>query len=290
MLASLLFARASSRAVASARRGRQPASVSGIAIDAAPRAFARRPRGARRPVARLLVGLALASIAGVSGAAAKGCAPTHFEAGEIAAAIARSPEANPVLRRGAYIWGGAGKSESGGNLCASNGYNFGVLQLNVMNLPRGTTPSAYMEETLQQQVDTWAAQVGDLSVLTPGYQALDQAMSNDQPIGDMPVTSGMMAACLQFGPSICANDVAALRNGQPCGGAHPININWTLRHPGSATTDGNGQTICSWGGVMKANIETAAAACVKAGAPCAPPRLTDYPLRSEGPRLESVIL
>jgi hypothetical protein len=164
-----------------------------------------------------------------------------------------------------------------------------VLQLSWANLPRGMTPAAYLAQSLQQQVDAWAAQVGNRSVQTPGYRALDEALASGGAIGDTPVTAGMMAACLQFGPSICANDVAALRRGQPCGGARPVNINWVWRRPGAATTDGNGQTICSWGGAISANIETAAAECQKAGAPCAPSRLTDYPLRSEGPTPQTLV-
>ena len=248
-----------------------------------------RATAAARFAATPLVGLALASGAGACEAAPVHCASTRYGAGEIAAAIVASPSAGPELRRNAYIWGGAAKSESGGDLCASNGYNFGVLQLSWANLPRGITPAAYLAQSLQQQVDAWAAQVGNRSVLMPGYRALEAALAIDEPIGATPVTAGMMAACLQFGPTICANDVAALRSGQPCGGAHPVNINWVWRRPGAATTDGNGQTICSWGGAISANIETAAAECLKAGAPCAPSRLTDYPLRSEGPTRETVM-
>ena len=108
---------------------------------------------------------------------------------------------------------------------------------------------------------------GDQS--SAGYQTLASAQSSGQSIGATPVTSGMMAACFQFGPAICNNDVAALQSGQPCGGASPININSVPRNQGSATTDGNGQTICSWGGNIQANINSAAASCTN-GVPCAP--------------------
>jgi len=226
---------------------------------------------------RCLVGLVLASSAAASGAAAKTCAPTNYAAGDIAMAVAASPNVSPVLKSSALTWGGAGRSESGGNLCASNGYSFGVLQLSRGNLPRGVTPAAYMQESLQQQVDTWVDQVGNRSVLSIGYQSLTAALAAGQTIGSTAVTSGMMAACFQFGPSICANDVAALQRGQPCGGAIPVNINRAWGRPGAATTDGNGQTICSWGEVIGANVETAAAACLKPGASCPRSNLTDYP-------------
>jgi hypothetical protein len=215
--------------------------------------------------------LALCSplVAGVLTASAQTCTPTDYSANDIAAAVAASPDANSALKGSSCTWGGAGRSESAGNLCASNGNNFGVLQLNRSNLPPGVTPAAYMAEPLQQQVNTWAAQVGSGNTSSTGYQTLASAQSSGQSIGRTPVTSGMMAACFQFGPAICNNDVAALQSGQPCGGASPININTVPRHQGLATTDGNGQTICSWGGNIQANINSAAASCTN-GVQCAP--------------------
>ena len=219
--------------------------------------------------ARGLIGVMFALVAGVPTASAQTCTPTNYSASDIAAAVAASPDANAALKGSSCTWGGAGRSESAGNLCASNGNNFGVLQLNRSNLPPGVTPAAYMAEPLQQQVNTWAAQVGSGNTSSAGYQTLASAQSSGQSIGATPVTSGMMAACFQFGPAICNNDVAALQSGQPCGGASPININSVPRNQGSATTDGNGQTICSWGGNIQANINSAAASCTN-GVPCAP--------------------
>ena len=210
-------------------------------------------------------------------ATAQSCTPTHYSASDIAAAVAASPNANSILKTSSCTWGGAGRSESAGNLCASNGSNFGVLQLNRSNLPPGVTPAAYEAEPLQQQVDAWAAQVGNSNTASSGYQSLAAAQASGQSIGSTPVTSGMMAACFQFGPAICNNDVAALRSGQPCGGANPVNINNVPRNPGSATTDGNGQTICSWGGNIQANINAAAATCKNGSGDCAPSNLTDFP-------------
>lgn len=219
--------------------------------------------------ARALVGAMLALHAGLRFASAQACNPTSYSASDIAAAVAASPNANSALKSSACTWGGAGRSESQGNLCASNGNNFGVLQLNRGNLPPGVTPAAYMAEPLQQQVNTWAAQVGSGNTSSTGYQTLSSAQASGQSIDGTPVTSGMMAACFQFGPAICNNDVAALQSGQPCGGTSPVNINNVPRNQGSATTDGNGQTICSWGGNIQANINSAAATCTN-GVQCAP--------------------
>jgi len=48
-----------------------------------------------------------------------------------------------------------------------------------------------------------------------------------------------------------------------------VNINSVPQNQGSATTDGNGQTICSWGGNIQTNINAAAATCTN-GVQCAP--------------------
>ena len=218
--------------------------------------------------ARALMGVVFAVLAGCHLASAQTCNPTNYSASDIAAAVAASPNANSALKSSSCTWGGAARSESAGNLCASNGNNFGVLQLNRSNLPPGVTPAAYMAEPLQQQVTTWAAQVGSGNTSSAGYQTLSSAQASGQSIGGTPVTSGMMAACFQFGPAICKNDVAALQSGQPCGGTSPVNINNVPRNQGSATTDGNGQTICSWGGDIQKNINAAAASCTNVQ--CAP--------------------
>jgi hypothetical protein len=186
---------------------------------------------------------------------AHGCAPTRYSASEISAAVAASSQANAFLKGSSYVWGAAAAAESQGNLCASNGYNFGVLQLSRGNLPRRITPWAYMAQPLQRQVDIWVAQVGNDSSSWPAFQLLAEAQAAGRPIGAVVVTAGTVAACVQFGPTICDNDVTALRKGQPCGGARPVNINNVLRNPATATMDGNGQTICSWGGGIQAAID-----------------------------------
>ena len=214
----------------------------------------------------LVRGLAGLTLAILHLAAAHACAPTSYSAQDIAAAVAASPSATATLRDAAAVWGAAGKSESGGNLCASNGDNFGVLQISRGNLPRRVTPRAYLAASLQRQVDIWAARVGNVNAQSEGYLLLAAAQAAGGSIGSVPITPGILAACVQFGPTICYNDVAALRNGQPCGGARPVNINAVLRNPASATLDGNGQTICSWGGVA---IEAALEIGARAGSPLA---------------------
>lgn len=204
-------------------------------------------------------GLLLAAMA-VAPAAASICTPTHYAANEIAAAVAASSIANPDLKSSASVWGAVGVAESQGDLCASNGYAFGVLQLARINLPPRMAPADYLAQSLQQQVDIWA-EFGNRNTFSIGYQVLVAAAARAASIGPVAITSGMVAACFQFGPTICNNDVAALQSGAPCGGAHPVNINRVARNPGAATTDGNGQSICSWGGGgIQANIDAGAAA------------------------------
>src|SRR5271155_3715899 len=65
----------------------------------------------------------------------------------------------------------------------------------------------------------------------------------------------MAAACVQFGSVICKNDLAALNAGQPCGGANPVTAKYSVPQS-SWTQDGNGQTICSWGKNIQANINS----------------------------------
>ena len=141
--------------------------------------------------ARALMGAMLALHAGLHFASAQACNPTSYSASDIAAAVAASPNANSALKSSSCTWGGAGRSESQGNLCASNGNNFGVLQLNRGNLPPGVTPAAYMAEPLQQQVNTWAAQVGSGNTSSTGYQTLSSAQASGQSIDGTPVITSM---------------------------------------------------------------------------------------------------
>jgi hypothetical protein len=194
------------------------------------------------------------------GAQADAC--SSYSPTDIANAISNSSTANSSLKSTACTWGGAGKSESGGNTCASNGNNFGALQLSTANVQAaGYTPAQYTALPLQQQVDVWATQVGNANASGSNVASISNAAATGQSFGGTPATSGMAAACVQFGPTICSNDLAALQAGQPCGGASPILAGHASDWRTTATEDGNGQSICSWGANIQQNINNCAANC-----------------------------
>jgi hypothetical protein len=181
-------------------------------------------------------------------------------ASDVAQDIQNCPSANNALKNNACNFGGTAIAESGGNSCASNGNNFGVLQLTRSNLTNtGYSSSQYLNLSAQQQVCIWAQQVGN-SNTSGAYQTL----SNSGNINGTPVTAGMLAACFQFGPLICKNDLAFM---QANGGACPTNGNGGVRATGqtlsngSANLDGNNQSICSWGQSIQNKINQAAATC-----------------------------
>jgi hypothetical protein len=194
---------------------------------------------------------------------APNCNDEQVSAVQIAQAIQDSPNANQALKTNSCNFGGAGMAESSGNTCASNGSNFGVLQLTSGNLPPGVTPDQYLNMPLQQQVDIWARQVGN-SNTSGAYQTLQSSSS----IGGTPVTAGMSAACFQFGPVICRNDVAFMQaNNGACPAASSGGVLATSGargslNSGTANLDGNGQSICSWGGPIQNQINQAASACL----------------------------
>ena len=66
--------------------------------------------------------LIVASLAFSGHARAQAC--SSYSPTDIANAISNSSTASSALKNTACTWGGAGKSESGGNTCASNGANF----------------------------------------------------------------------------------------------------------------------------------------------------------------------
>jgi hypothetical protein len=198
-------------------------------------------------------------LAGLMGFSAAAWACATYSAAEIAQAVQNSPSANAAMQSTSCMWGGAAKAESGGDTCASNGNNFGVLQLNSGNLPAGMSGQDYLNLGLQEQVDIWAAQTG--GNFGTGYQQL----ANNTAIGGTTVTPGMLGACYQFGPAICKNDVAFMQanSGQcPTPGNGGININNVKKSQQStANLDGNGQSICSWGKVINQKIASNAKAC-----------------------------
>jgi hypothetical protein len=181
-----------------------------------------------------------------------------YSASEIAEAIRNSPNTNSAMKNTSCIWGGAGKAESGGSQCASNGNNFGVLQLTRSNLPPGMSPQEYMNLSLQQQVNVWAQQT--TANFGSGYQDLEAANASGGSIGGVKITDGVLAACYQFGPVICNNNTRALQNGQACGGPGIRATRSTLRN-GTATLDGNGHSICSWGKAINNKIAGNAKNC-----------------------------
>jgi hypothetical protein len=121
------------------------------------------------------------------------------------------------------------------------------------------TSDEYLRLPMQQQVCTWAQQVGN-SNTRGGYTTL----ANNRNIDGTPVTSGMLMACFQFGQLICKSDIAFM---QSHGGACPTAGNGGVRATnatlanGSANLDGNNQSICSWGGAIQNKIKQAAASC-----------------------------
>ncbi|MBN9486846.1 MAG: hypothetical protein J0H44_06455 [Alphaproteobacteria bacterium] len=148
------------------------------------------------------------------------------------------------------MWAGAAIAESGGNLCASNGYNFGVLQLSAENVGRlGLTPEEYMDLSLQDQIDNWALVGATDNNASRGYKAIDAKISMILRLGH--VIDGVLAACSQFGETICNNDIEKfIEAGKPLpvpnsADAIPCKEN-TCGH-GTANQDGNGHTIVSWG-------------------------------------------
>lgn len=192
-----------------------------------------------------------------------GCANQQYSASQVSQAIQNSPYANSTLKSSSCNFGGASIAESGGNTCASNGNNFGVLQLTNSNLPAGMSSNQYLNLPLQQQVDIWAKQVGN-SNTSGAYQTL----ANNNSIGGATVTPGMMSACFQFGPGICKNDVAFMQaNGGACPAAGNGGVRATGRtlSNGTANLDGNNQSICSWGQSIQNKINQAAATCANGG-------------------------
>ena len=74
----------------------------------------------------------------------------------------------------------------------------------------------------------------------------------------------MLAACFQFGPLICKNDLAFMQaNGGACPTAGKAGVRATGQtlSSGSANLDGNNQSICSWGQSIQNKINQAAATC-----------------------------
>ncbi len=214
------------------------------------------------------------------------CTPTTYSSAQISQAIQNSPNANSALKNASCAFGGIAMGESQGNGCSANRANTGVLQLhNNFVSAAGYTPTSYANLPLQQQVNIWAQQVGN-SNTSGSYQTLLNANQNGTTVGGAPATSGMMAACFQFGPGVCARDVAYMQNNSgacPTAGSGGLNIN---QNPGTGNLDGNNQSICSWGKTnqpaINKNAQNCGAATIPTPAAPTPPRKINCPTPSAG--------
>jgi hypothetical protein len=116
------------------------------------------------------------------------------------------------------------------------------------------TSSQYMALPLQQQVDIWIQQAGPSSQ-GKAFNTVNGDVGSS--INGYPITSGTAAACAQFGALICSKDLASLNATGQCpsqgnGGVRATNA--TLAN-GTASLDGNSQSICSWGQVIQKKID-----------------------------------
>jgi hypothetical protein len=199
---------------------------------------------------RSTVGLVLASQFATAALAAV------YTAQQIADMIRASPTAPQIVKDNADLFGATAIAESGGNTLDRNGQNGGLLQLDKQHIKDVLGDTATVQDyTLldgQTQIDKWAeATASEWNY--PGMKTLLAANKNGDAIGGAKVTPGMVAACFQFGPAICQNDIAYMKaNGGACPDKSTgVNIN-TLSGSGqkNASLDGNGQSICSWGAVI----------------------------------------
>ncbi|MBG0812316.1 hypothetical protein IY145_23505 [Methylosinus sp. H3A] len=187
-----------------------------------------------------------------------------YNAAQISEAIQNSSYADDALKSSSCTWGGAAVAESGGNTCASNGNNFGVLQLTSGNLPAGMSSSQYLNLSLQQQVDIWLQQAGPSSQGN-AFNTLNSQVG--QSINGYTVTQGTVAACAQFGSLICSKDLASLQASGQCpslgnGGVRATRATLANR---TANLDGNGQSICSWGNAIQNKINASGCSNQKSG-------------------------
>ena len=125
-----------------------------------------------------------------------GCANQQYSASQVSQAIQNSPNANSTLKSSSCNFGGAAIAESGGNTCASNGNNFGVLQLTSSNLPAGMSANQYSEPALAttgQHLGATGRQFQHVRRLSDArQQQLDRRRSGDagNDVGLLPIRSG----------------------------------------------------------------------------------------------------
>ncbi len=176
---------------------------------------------------------------------------------EIATAVRSSKDAPNSVKNHSCMWGGAALAESGGgHLCAHNSNNFGILQLSRQNIERlGLTPAEYMAEPLQEQIDDWALVGAAQNNQSRGYKRIDSNIGSTLRFGH--VMDGVLAACSQFGPAICNNDIDLIETGKPLpvrGSSGAVRCKAASCPPRTVNQDGNGQTIVSWGLVIEGEI------------------------------------
>lgn len=201
---------------------------------------------------------------------------------QVAAALANSPYASPLLRNNSTAVGALAIFESGGETTVYNGSCcYGVLQMSTTNIQAaGYTPAQFAALSLQAQVDAWAQMQS--RALNAGVVSQLQAMGTfDGQRVDFP----FLLACVQLGQGNCATMVAsgtcagfADRNGTticgmaarmrssmgiatppPTGGAPAGNTSWTRTTPaytfssvGEAFSSGSGSDMGSMASMVRA--------------------------------------
>jgi hypothetical protein len=178
---------------------------------------------------------------------------------EIADAIKASRDAPSEVKWRSCMWGGAAIAESSGNTCSHNSNNFGVLQLSRQNIEHlGLSPLEYMSQSLQDQIDGWALAGAAENDASEGYSLINNDISRSRQFGQ--TMEGSLAACSQFGPCICNNDVDLLHDGKPLpnrGAFTAIRCTNASCNSCTANQDQNGETIVSWGLTIQRNIISA---------------------------------
>jgi hypothetical protein len=181
---------------------------------------------------------------------------SSFSLFETADAVKASSTASDEIKGRSCMWAGAATAESGGSTCAHNSNNFGVLQLSRQNIESvGLSPEQYMSESLQDQIDDWARAGAARNNSSRGFKLIDRYIGNSLRFGKS--MEGSLAACSQFGPTICNNDIDIVEGGKPLpkkDGASAIRCKDKTCGHGTANQDGNGHTIVSWGLAIQQKI------------------------------------
>lgn len=223
----------------------------------------------------VVISLAVAMTAGTPSFAkiAPGCSSTAYTPQQVTQAIQNSSYSNAALKQQACAFGGASQTESNGNGCEYNGSldgtgNTGVLQLNNKSIrDAGYSPQQYANLPLQQQVDVWAKTVGNGNT-SGAYGTLANSLGSS--INGVSISQGTLAACFQFGPAICANDLKAMR----ANGACPAKGTGCTASPAgerrgfgrfcgaaAAELDDNGLSICTYAPKIQKQIDAANQSC-----------------------------